>query len=328
MFIQEQTSPDHELCTSQCVRESASAKESQQREPAQARQQTTRPLNDHQEANSIELLSSSSLDIRTINALSHYDAHHSIVKNAQCRRQASGNDGTSVLSHYADRCVSGQTLVELDAGSGTNPSICSRLSHHPDFAYSLSPTTAGYSALHAAGAVVALGPPPLEHLPNYCTLDGHGDLNSSTNNSAPTLLHGPQSNDGDSVTASGPCSSVAPHLPLTPLAVPAPPLLKAEPPSTHLDSDLFLWKSSSSIDQAVVAVSSAGSSGNARLSLSPPPLAHPPVSCIHTTTCSSVDHFPQPTSIVFYGPPQGMLINTLICLHCGYIVFITMFFFL
>lgn len=303
-----------------------------------------RPLTDRQEASTIELSSSQrcySLDSLSTNSsegainsgtgtLSHYDPQayrdagaRSIAQCAHGSTEVvSENKGTFVLSHYTEYHISDQTfVVDVETGSSkASVFVSSRLSHLPADPI---PSHSGYSAAAAAAALArAAGPPPLEHLPNYCTLEA--DLNSSSNNSAPSLpppLLCPSSAEGgdDSparsvhlavTAASGPDPLVCiptPPLQLIPLA--APPLLKLEPPSsTQLSSDAPLWKPPLSVNTThsvpaplcSVQVSSS----------SPPPLAHPPMS-LHTASvsASSVPLFPPATSLVLYGPPQGMPIS-------------------
>ena len=289
-----------------------------------------RPLTDRQEASTIELsssqrcsslesLSTEGLSGGSTNTLSHYnpqtyqDAPHSIAQHALCADGSSGNKGTFVLSHYTEYHVSNQTFV-VDVETRCSKAslfVSSRLSHPPGPSNSV-PSSSGYSAATLATAAAA-GPPPLEHLPNYCTLDA--DLNSSSNNSARSLpppLLGPCGEGGDSsvpATGAGADPLVCmPHPPLQLIPLTAPSLLKPEPigsPSTNLDSNAALWKPPCSTDTSHSMPAASGASCNIGMSCSPPPLAHPP-SSLHTASATGLALYPQPTSIVLYGPPQGM----------------------
>ena len=325
-----------------CRVSSAAVKESRRESTLSMQQLHARPLTDRQKASSIELSSSQrcssleSLSTHTSEAiggagtttLSHYnpqgyDAASSIAQHtlgAHGSSELTRDRGTFVLSHYTEYYVSDRTVV-LDYRS-SKPSVSRRLSHPPGIAD--VPSSTGYSASPASAG----GPPPLEHLPNYCTLnDG---LNSSSNNSARSLpppLLCPSGSNSDSVPpATDPLESVPLPLQLIPLSV-APSLLKLEPlssPSTHLDSDVVLWKPpcSSDVSPHAVAVvpTVSGTSTSIRVSCSPPPLAHPPhvLASLHSNTSapsavsatdSSVTLFQPHSSIMLYGPPQGTYVN-------------------
>lgn len=311
--------------------DSSATKESQRDNISVQQQQqqlsaAPRPLTDRQEASSIELSSSqrcSSLESLSTegagtNTLSHYnpqayqDPSHSVAQHVLCApgsSELSGNKGTFVLSHYTEYHVSDQTFV-VDVETRCSKAslfVSSRLSHPPGPSNSV-PSSSGYSAR-------AAGPPPLEHLPNYYTLDA--DLNSSSNNSARSLpppLLCPSAEGGESsVPAAGASNPLVcmppPPLQLIPLATPS--LLKPEPigsSSIHADSDAALWKPLCSTDSSHLMPAASGTTSSVSMSCSPPPLTHPPVS-LQTTSATGSSHslFPQPTSIVLYGPPQGML---------------------
>ena len=261
-----------------CGVSSAAVKESRRESTLSVQQQLrARPLTDRQKASSTGL--SSSQRCSSLESLS------------TATSEAIGGAGTTTLFHYnpqgydAAGSIAQHTLgaygsSELTRDRGTflsylymeydrtvvpdyqssKPSMSRRLSHPPGTGYSASPASAG-------------GPPPQEHLPNYCTL-----------------------NDGLN--------------------------------STHLYSDVALWKPpcSSDVSPHAVAVvpTVSGTSTSIRVSNSPPPLAHPPyvLTSLHSKTSapsavsatdSSVTLFQPHSSIMLYGPPQGMPINTFCC---------------
>ena len=303
----------------------------------------SRPLTDHREASTIELApsqrcyslnslptnnSEGAVNAAATTTLSHYnppaygDAGARGI--AQCAHgsteSVSANKGTFVLSHYTGYHVSDQTfVVDVETRSSkASVFVSSQLSHLPIFAVNSS---SGYSPTTLAGAA---GPPPLEHLPNYCsTLDVDlNSSNSSTNNSArsvppPLLCPSTEGGDNSSIdapvtAANGPNPLVCiPSPPLQMIPIAAPSLLKLEPlsdsPSPLSHSNTALWKPPCSIN-TTPAESVPSCSVGVSSSPSPPPLAHPPVS-LHTASAV----FPQPTSIVLYGPPQG-LPNTIVVL--------------
>ena len=317
-----------------------------------------RPLTDRQEASTIELSSSqrcSSLDSLSTNTsegaidtgpLSHYNPQTyqdaGALSIAQCAHGSSelvsGNKGTFVLSHYTEYHVSDQTLV-VDVETRSSKAsvfVSSRLSHLPGLAAEAISSSSGYSAARLARAA---GPPPLEHLPNYCTLDA--DLNSSSNNSTQSLpppLVCPSGEGGDNspassvdlpvTAASGPDPLVCIPSPLQLIPFTSPPLLKLEPlsgsPSTQLHCDANLWKPPCSVNTTHSMPAASGASCRVRVSSpsSPPPLAHPPVS-LHATA-ASVPLFPPPTSIVLYGPPQGMPIITSISVSWFFVLIVVL----
>ena len=312
----------------------------------------SRPLTDRREASTIELALSQrccSLDSLPTNTLegainaatstlSHYNppayGDAGAPGIAQCAHGStelvSANKGTFVLSHYTGYHVSDQTfVVDVETRSSkASVFVSSQLSHLPILVADSIPSSSGYSAATLARAA---GPPPLEHLPNYCTLDVDlNSSNSSTNNSArslppPLLCPSAEGGDNSSVdapvtAANGPNPLVCiPSPPLQMIPIAAPSLLKLEPlsdsPSTQLHSNTLLWKPPCSINTTPAESMSSCSIGVSS-SPSPPPLAHPPVS-LHTASAggSSVPIFPQPTSIVLYGPPQGIPI-TIVVLLC------------
>lgn len=323
-----------------------------------------RPLTDRQEASTIELSSSqrcysvdspsTSTSEGAINAatstLSHYSppayqgagttsAHGSTELGSE-------NKGTFVLSHYTEYHVSDQTfVVDVEARSSkASIFVSSRLSHLPGPALADSvPTSCGYSA--ATTIARAAGPPPLEHLPNYCTLDA--DLNSSSNNSAqslpPPLICPSSIEHGDNspassvdlpiTVASGPDPlACIPSPPVQLIPVTAPSLLKLEPlstsPSTQLHSDATLWKPPCTMNTTnSVPAPSGPSCVISESSPSPPPLTHPPVPLnTASTSASSAPLFPTPpTTTVLFGPPQGMPIFIASNVYCGFIMLAIVF---
>ena len=171
-----------------CGVSSAAVKESRRESTLSMQQQQlrARPLTDRQKARSIE--PSSSQRCSSLEYLS------------TATSEAIGGAGTTTLFHYnpqgydAARSIAQHTLgahgsSELTRDRGTflsyteydrtvvldyqssKPSISRRLSHPPGIAD--VPLFAGYSASPASAG----GPPPQEHLPNYCTLNG--GLNST-----------------------------------------------------------------------------------------------------------------------------------------------------
>ena len=232
-----------------------------------------------------------------------------------------------MLSHYTEYFVADGRVVEVDKGSSN---ASARLSHLP-------PTV----SRHSTSGGKAEGPPPLEHLPNYCTL-GVSNLNSSSNNSArsvPPPLLGVASVpvlECSSLSAcahvsSEPLMAMAPPPRLVPLTPPT--LLKLGPQTSSLghrvdaDGVTPLWNTPTRVEgesvhhprcTTTIDMSSTSSGTAVTFSQSfPPPLAHPhhavlsaqdvPVAISSGVVFPTIPHPPSP-SIVLYGPPpQGNL---------------------
>ena len=317
---------------------------------------STQPLTDHGEAIAIKLsvgehqsngessfTNSSSLvegaGATESTVLAHYDAQeNNAVGNvdgiacsvqrsvSECSESAAGS--TYVLSHYTECYTTDRRFVEVNEGSSD---ALTRLSHLP---------TSGCSA--ASGA--AGGPPPLEHLPNYCTITV-SNLNSSTNKvthsvpppllgvaSVPVLeclsnVQAPAAHLAANVSGSQLMTVVPPSPPPLQLIPLAPQtLLKLEPPIsslTRVDGGgvTALWSTRTNTETECpptsVELSSpcSGMCGTYTPSpSSPPPLAHPHPGFSASdmqATISSASPFPTashpPTqSIVLCGPPQGI----------------------
>lgn len=310
----------------------------------------SQPLTDHGEASAIsrercsgvELLCTNSSTAAAsagagTNVLSHFDFR--IVGESSVAQQslglpvttASSSRGTYVLSHYTEYSVLDQKLV---GGAARDSSVAvRRLSHHPDSLPAL-PTSESYSSL---------GPPPLEHLPNYCSLTV-SNFNLSSNNSTGSLPPPPLMSATNSPRIESPSArlsghqstAVQPHVrngsvltgrdmeahipvappPLRVVPVTTPKLLKLEAPSSplrQLDSDTAL-----TVTNHIPPTTSHFSAGSTSTTQSsPPPLTHslPILSADDITvaaSCSSGVVYQAatqtPSPIVLYGPPpQGIL---------------------